>query len=71
MSILKIIGQIDKATSAMGKVTRAVDQIAALGDSRTVPPKKALTIEEREKLAKERIKEKGLQALFRDIYPDL
>jgi hypothetical protein len=71
MSILKIIADIDKATHALDKVTQAVDKISALGDSKPAPPKRALTIEEREKLVKARIKEKGLQAVFRDIYPDL
>ena len=71
MSILKLISDIDKATSALDKVTQAVDKISALGDSKPAPPKKALTAEEREKLVRARIKEKGLQAVFRDIYPDL
>ena len=71
MSILKIISNIDKATNAIDKVTQAVDKISALGDSKPSPPKRALTIEEREKLVKARIKEKGLQAVFRDIFPDL
>jgi len=30
-----------------------------------------LTIEEREKTGEGAIREKGLQAMFRDIYPDL
>jgi hypothetical protein len=71
MSILKIISQIDSASNALDRMTQAVDKIAALGDSKPAPAKKALTIEEREKLTKARIKEKGLQAVFRDIYPDL
>jgi hypothetical protein len=71
MSILKIISQIDSASNALDRVTQAVDKMAALGGSKPAPPKKALTIEEREKLVRARIKEKGLQALFRDIYPDL
>ncbi len=71
MSILKIISNIDKATNAIDRVTQAVDKISALGDSKPSPPKRALTTEEREKLVKARIKEKGLQAVFRDIYPDL
>jgi hypothetical protein len=71
MSILKIFSDIDKASNALDKVTQAVDKIAALGDSKPAPPKRALTIEEREKLVRARIKEKGLQAVFRDIYPDL
>jgi hypothetical protein len=71
MSILKIISNIDKATNAIDRVTQAVDKISALGDSKPSPPKRALTVEEREKLVKARIKEKGLQAVFRDIYPDL
>jgi hypothetical protein len=40
-------------------------------DSKPAPAQKVLSIEEREKLVKARIKEKGLQAIFRDIYPDL
>jgi hypothetical protein len=71
MSILKILTDIDKATQALDKVTQAVDKISAIGESKSAPPKRALTIEEREKLVRARIKEKGLQAVFRDIYPDL
>jgi hypothetical protein len=71
MSILKIISDIDKATQALDKVTQAVDKISAIGESKPAAPKKALTMDEREKLVKARIKEKGLQAVFRDIYPDL
>ena len=71
MSILKILTDIDKATQALDKVTQAVDKISAIGESKSAPPKRVLTIEEREKLVRARIKEKGLQAVFRDIYPDL
>jgi hypothetical protein len=71
MSILKILTDINKANQALDKVTRAVDKISALGESKPAPPKRVLTIEEREKLVRTRIKEKGLQAVFRDIYPDL
>ncbi len=71
MSILKILTDIDKATQTLDKVTQAVDKISAIGESKPAPPKRALTIEEREKMVKGRIKDKGLQALFRDIYPDL
>ncbi len=71
MSILKILTDIDKASQALDKVTQAVDKISAIGGSKPAPPKRALTIEEREKIVKARIKEKGLQAVFRDIYPDL
>ncbi len=71
MSILKILTDIDKASQALDKVTQAVDKISAIGGSKPAPPKRPLTIEEREKIVKARIKEKGLQALFRDIYPDL
>jgi len=71
MSILKIISQIDKATQTIDTATRAVDKVSTLFDSKPVPAKKVLSIEEREKLVKARIKEKGLQATFRDIYPDL
>jgi len=71
MSILKILTDIDKATQALDKVTQAVDKISAMGKSKPPPPKRAWTIEEREKLVRARIKEKGLQAVFRDIYPDL
>lgn len=71
MSILKIISNIDKATNAIDKVTQTVDKISALGDFKPSSPKRALTLEEREKRVKARIKEKGLQAAFRDIYPDL
>jgi len=71
MSIFKILTDIDKASQALDKVTRAVDKISAIGESKPAPPKRTLTIEEREKIVKARIKEKGLQAVFRDIYPDL
>ena len=64
MSILKILTDIDKAT-------QAVDKISTMFDPKSPPPKKPLTAEEREKRVKARIREKGLQALFRDIYPDL
>lgn len=70
MSILKIIYQIDKATQTIDKATQAVDKVSTLFDPRA-PARKVLSIEEREKLVKARIKEKGLQAVFRDIYPDL
>jgi hypothetical protein len=71
MSILKILTDIDKTTMALDKVTQAVDKISAMGESKPAPPKRVLTIEEREKMVRARIKEKGLQALFRDIYSDL
>jgi hypothetical protein len=71
MSILKILSNIDKATRAVDKVTETVDRISALGGGKPSPPKRALTIEERENMVKARIKEKGLQAVFRDIFPDL
>ena len=64
MSILKILTEIDKAT-------QAVDKISTMFDAKPAPPKKPLSAEERERLTKARIREKGLQALFRDIYPDL
>jgi hypothetical protein len=71
MSILKILTDIDKASQALDKVTQAVDKISAIGGAKPAPPKRALTIEEREKIVKARIKEKGLQAVFQDVYPDL
>ncbi|MGB9698364.1 MAG: hypothetical protein ACPL5I_03165 [Thermodesulfobacteriota bacterium] len=71
MSILKIIADIDKATQKIDKATQAIDKISNLFESKSAPAKKVLTMEEREKLVKARIKEKGLQSLFRDIYPDL
>ncbi|MBP1717425.1 MAG: hypothetical protein H6Q43_863 [Deltaproteobacteria bacterium] len=64
MSILKILTDIDKAT-------QAVDKISTMFNPKPAPPKKPLTAEEREKRVKARIREKGLQPLFRDIYPDL
>lgn len=64
MSILKIISDIDKAT-------KTIDKISTLFDPKPAQPKKPPSIEEREKRVKDRIKEKGLQAIFRDIYPDL
>jgi hypothetical protein len=71
MSILKIISQIDKATQTIDRATQAVDKVSTLFDSKPGPAKKVLSIEEREKLVKARIKEKGLQPIFRDIYPEL
>jgi hypothetical protein len=71
MSILKLVSQIDKATQTVDKATRAIDKMSTLFDSKPAPPRRALSTEEREKLVKARIKEKGLQAIFRDIYPDL
>ena len=64
MSLLKIISDIDKAT-------KTIDKISTLFDSKSAQPKKSLSVEEREKMVRARIKEKGLQAIFRDIYPDL
>ena len=71
MSILKILTDIDKATQKIDKATQAVDKISTMFDTKPAPPKKPLTPEEREKWVKARIREKGLQPLFRDIYPDL
>jgi hypothetical protein len=71
MGILKIISQIDRATQTMDKATQAIDKVSTMFDSKPAPPKKPLTIEERERRVKARIKEKGLQALFKDIYPEL
>ena len=71
MSILKIISNIDKATQTIDKATQAIDKISTAFDSKPKPSKTPPSIEEREKLVKTRIKEKGLQAMFRDIYPDL
>ena len=64
MSILKIISNIDKAT-------QTIDKISGMFEPKPTPSKKPLPAEEREKMVKARIKEKGLQAIFRDIYPDL
>jgi hypothetical protein len=71
MSILKILTDIDKATQKIDKATQAVDKISTMFDAKPAPAKKPLTAEERERLVKARIREKGLQALFRDIFPDL
>ncbi|MGQ9695818.1 MAG: hypothetical protein ACUVWV_13865 [Thermodesulfobacteriota bacterium] len=71
MGILKIISNIDKATQKIDKATQAIDKLANIFEAQPPPPPKTLPIEEREKLIKARIKEKGLQSLFRDIYPDL
>lgn len=70
MSILKIVSQIDKATQTIDKATKAVDKVSTLFGPKA-PAQKVPSIEEREKLVKARIREKGLQAVFRDIYPDL
>jgi hypothetical protein len=64
MSLLKIISNIDKAT-------QTIDKISGMFEPKPTQPKKPLGAEEREKMVKVRIKEKGLQAIFRDIYPDL
>ena len=64
MSMLKIISHIDKAT-------QTIDKISGMFDPKPAQPQKPLPAEEREKMVKARIKEKGLQAIFRDIYPDL
>ncbi|MBP1715107.1 MAG: hypothetical protein H6Q42_3310 [Deltaproteobacteria bacterium] len=71
MSILKILTDIDKATQKIDKATQAVDKISTMFDSKTAPSQKPPTAEERERAVKARIREKGLQSLFRDIYPDL
>jgi nicotinamide mononucleotide adenylyltransferase len=64
MSLLKIISNIEKAT-------QTIDKISGMLDPKPAQARKALTAEEREKMVRARIKEKGLQAIFRDIYPDL
>lgn len=69
--MFKIFSEMEKATKKIDKASQAIDKIANLFESKPAPPKKILTIEEREKLVIARIKEKGLQSLFRDIYPDL
>ncbi len=71
MSLFKIISQIDKATQTIDQATKAVDKVSTLFDAKPAPAKKSLSMEEREKLVKARIKEKGLQSVFKDIYPDL
>jgi hypothetical protein len=71
MSILKVLTDIDKATQKIDKATRAVDKISTMFDSKPTAPPKPLTAEEREKRVKARIREKGLQDFFRDIYPDI
>lgn len=64
MSILKFISDIDKAT-------KTIDKISTMFDPKPAPPQKPPSLEEREKMVRARIKEKGLEAMFRDIYPDL
>ena len=64
MSILKIISDIDKAT-------KTIDKISTMFDPKPARSQKPLSVDEREKMVKARIKEKGLEAMFRDIYPDL
>jgi DNA polymerase III delta subunit len=71
MSILKILTDIDKATQKIDKASQAVDKISTMFDTKPALSKKPPTAEEREKWVKARIREKGLQPLFRDIYPDL
>ncbi len=63
MSILKVLSEIDKATKTIDKISNFFE---------TKPEgKKPPSIEDRERMVKTRIREKGLQAVFRDIYPDL
>lgn len=69
--MFKIISEIDKAARKIDKATQVIDKLSNFLEPKPAPPQKVLTIEEREKLVKARIKEKGLQSLFRDIYPDL
>ncbi len=64
MSLLKIISNIDKAT-------QTIDKISGMFEPKPARPQTPRTAEEREKMVRARIKEKGLQAIFRDIYPDL
>ena len=64
MSILKILSDLDKAT-------QTIDKISTMFDPKPASPPKSASPEEREKMVKARIKEKGLESLFRDIYPDL
>jgi len=64
MSILKILSDLDKAT-------KTIDKISTMFDPKPAPPQKTPSLEEREKMVKARIKEKGLESMFRDIYPDL
>ena len=63
MSILKVLSEIDKAT-------KTIDKISNFFDAKP-ETKKPPSIEDRERMVKTRIREKGLQAVFRDIYPDL
>lgn len=71
MGILKIIADIDRTTKKIDKATQAIDKLSNIFEAKPTPSKKPLPIEEREKLVRARIKEKGLQSLFRDIYFDL
>ncbi len=71
MGILKIITEIDQAAQKIDRATQAVDKLSNIFEAKPTPPKKPLPIEEREKLVKARVKERGLHSLFRDIYPDL
>ena len=64
MSLFKIISDINKAA-------QTIDKISGMFDPKPAQAKKPLTVEEREKMVRARIKEKGLEAIFRDIYPDL
>jgi hypothetical protein len=64
MSILKILSDLDKAT-------KTIDKISTMFDPKSAPSPKPSSTEEKEKMVKARIKEKGLESLFRDIYPDL
>ena len=63
MSILKVLSEIDKAT-------KTIDKISNFFEAKP-EAKKPPSVEDRERMVKARIREKGLQAIFRDIYPDL
>ena len=71
MSIFKILTDIDGTTRKIDKAAQAVDKISTMFAGKPASPKKPPTAEEREKRVKARIRERGLQPLFRDIYPDL
>ena len=64
MGILKILSDIDKAS-------QTIDKISTMFDPKPPPLRKPISIEEREKMVRARIREKKLEAMFRDIYPDL
>lgn len=71
MNLFKIISDLDKVTQKIERATKTLERISNVSAPKTASARKPLSLAEREKLVKARIKEKGLPSLFRDVYPDL